>query len=55
MDSRDNLQSSLAFLGARLNATASIVVGLAAGKSDNIRPFVVFSAAFLGLLGISGS
>ncbi|NUS23262.1 MAG: hypothetical protein HOV92_03410 [Streptomyces sp.] len=53
MDSRDNLQSSLAFLGAGLNATASIIVGLAAGKSDNDRSFLVFSAAFLGILGIS--
>lgn len=53
MDNRDNLQSSLAFLGAGLNATASIIVGLAAGKSDNNRSFLVFSAAFLGILGIS--
>ncbi|GHD03745.1 hypothetical protein GCM10010313_19140 [Streptomyces violarus] len=53
MNDRDGLQGFLTFLGAGLNATASIIVGLAAGKSDNNRAFLVFSAVFLGILGIS--
>jgi hypothetical protein len=53
VDDRDGFQGFLAFLGAGLNATASIIVGLAAGKSDNNRAFLVFSAVFLGILGIS--
>ncbi|MEV0743469.1 hypothetical protein AB0I51_47910 [Streptomyces sp. NPDC050549] len=53
MGDRDGLQGFLTFLGAGLNATASIIVGLAAGKSDNNRAFLVFSAVFLGILGVS--
>ncbi|TQL18297.1 hypothetical protein [Streptomyces sp. SLBN-134] len=53
MDDRDGFQGFLTFLGAGLNATASIIVGLAAGKSDDNRPFLLFSAVFLGILGVT--
>ncbi|MGW6457600.1 hypothetical protein ACWF94_17070 [Streptomyces sp. NPDC055078] len=54
MDDRaSGFQSALTFLGAGLSATASVLIALAARKSDSNRAFLVFSAIFIAILAIA--
>ncbi|MFI1104333.1 hypothetical protein [Streptomyces melanogenes] len=55
MDDRasQGIQNPLTFLGAALSTTASVIIALAAGKSDDNRAFLIFTAVFVAILALA--
>ncbi|MFG2149050.1 hypothetical protein ACGFRG_33345 [Streptomyces sp. NPDC048696] len=51
--SEGGFQNPLTFLGAALSTTASVIIALAAGKTDDNRAFLVFTAVFVAILALA--